>query len=249
MIKRLFLFIVEGPSDKEALNPIISELFDTAKIRFEILRSDLTTNNDTRLRNSNIKQRVTKVIKNYLENNRGMKKAYIEKVIFLTDTDGCYIDNDYIYYSQDEKNFRYEDDGIYTNRVQDAVLRNELKSKNLNIISSTNVIFSLPFESYYFSCNLDHVLHNERNLGKDLKENYAIEFADRYEDKEEEFIDYVNNHDICLTNNYRDSWIFIKQDKNSLLRYTNLNTFFINNIEYMKEEVKHKISSYNNDKI
>lgn len=245
MTKKLFLFIVEGLSDKNALDPIISELFDTTRIHFEILRCDLTTNNNISLRNSNMKQRVTKVVKNFLENNRGIKKEHIEKIVFLSDMDGCYIDKSYIYFSKDDIKFRYEDDGIYTNRVQDAIDRNELKSRNLNMIISTDFVFSLPFEVYYFSCNLDHVLHNERNLEQSLKEDYAFVFADQYEDKEDEFIDFVNEDVICLSTNYRCSWMLIKQDKKSLLRYTNLNTFFINNIEYMKEKVKYKINSYN----
>lgn len=32
MTKKLFLFIVEGLSDKDALEPILSELFDMTKI-------------------------------------------------------------------------------------------------------------------------------------------------------------------------------------------------------------------------
>ncbi|WP_296877149.1 hypothetical protein [Thomasclavelia sp.] len=247
MTKKIILFIVEGLSDKDALEPILAELVDTTKIMFEVLRCDLTTNNsDVWLRNLNMKERVARIVKNFLEQNHGIKKKHIEKIIFLTDMDGCYIDEKYIYYCKDDREFRYEDDGIYTDRVTTAIKRNQMKSRNLNIVNSTREIYNLPFEIYYFSCNLDHVLHDERNLKQSLKEDYAFDFADKYEDKEDEFIDFINDKSLYLSLNYKDSWQLIKVNKNSLLRYTNLNVFFINNIEYMKENAKIKINNYLN---
>ncbi|MFQ6793553.1 MAG: hypothetical protein ACLRT4_12310 [Thomasclavelia sp.] len=247
MTKKIILFIVEGLSDKDALEPIIAELVDTTKIMFEVLRCDLTTNiSDVWLRNLNMKERVARIVKNFLEQNHGIKKKHIEKIIFLTDMDGCYIDEKYIYYCKDDREFRYEDDGIYTDRVTTAIKRNQMKSRNLNIVNSTREIYNLPFEIYYFSCNLDHVLHDERNLKQSLKEDYAFDFADKYEDKEDEFIDFINDKSLYLSLNYKDSWQLIKENKNSLLRYTNLNVFFINNIEYMKENAKIKINNYLN---
>ena len=244
MNKKVLLFLVEGLSDKDALEPIISELVDSTKIHFEVLRCDLTASLDTEMRNLNMKQRITKVIKSFLENNHGIKKKHIEKIIFLSDSDGCYIDDSYIYFSENDTSFRYEDDGIYTNRPHDAIDRNQRKSRNLNMIHSASEVFALPIETYYFSCNLDHVLHDERNLEQHLKEDYAFDFADKYENKEEEFIDFVNNSSLCLAYDYADTWTKIKEDRNSLLRFTNLKTFFDNNLEFLKDEVKEKVKQY-----
>lgn len=244
MNKKILLFLVEGLSDKDALEPILSELVDNTKIRFEVQRCDLTSSLDTELRNLNMKQRITKVIKDFLEKNHGIMKKHIEKIIFLSDSDGCYIDDSYIHYSDIDTSFRYEDDGIYTNRPDAVIERNEMKSRNLNMIHSASEVFAIPIETYYFSCNLDHVLHNERNLEQYLKEDYAFDFADKYENKEEEFIDFVNDSLLCLANNYEDTWAKIKEDNNSLLRFTNLKTFFDNNLEYLKDEVKEKVKQY-----
>ena len=41
-IKKVILFVVEGMSDKDALEPIVSELIDTSLVRFEVLRCDAT---------------------------------------------------------------------------------------------------------------------------------------------------------------------------------------------------------------
>ncbi len=247
MNKKILLFLVEGLSDKDALEPILSELVDSTKIHFEILRCDLTASLDTELRNLNMKQRITKVIKRFLENNHGIKKKHIEKIIFLSDSDGCYIDDSFIYFSEIDTSFRYEDDGIYTNHRNDAIDRNKRKSRNLNMLHSSSEVFELPIETYYFSCNLDHVLHNERNLEQHLKEDYAFDFADKYENKEEEFIDFVNDPILCLGYNYADTWTKIKEERNSLLRFTNLKTFFDNNLEFLKDVAKEKVKQYQGD--
>ncbi|MGX8850714.1 hypothetical protein [Amedibacillus sp. YH-ame10] len=241
MIKKVLLFLVEGLSDKEALEPILSELIDETRIHFEVLRYDLSADNSVQMRSLNMKQRITKVIKSFLDKNHGIKKNNIEKVIFLTDTDGCYVDEQFIYYSSADMNFRYEDNGIYTNNRKDAIFRNQNKARNLDTINSTTDIYSLPIEVYYFSCNLDHVLHEERNLEQHLKEDYAYKFADKYEHKEDEFIDFISTDSLCLSYHYRDSWIKIKNNHNSLLRYTNLMIFFFHNIQLLKKEVREKV--------
>lgn len=240
MIKKILLFIVEGASDKDALEPILSELFDTTRIHFEVLRCDITTKN-SRL---NIKERISEVIKGFLNRNHGIKKEHIEKIILLSDSDGCYIRDQCIYFSQNDIRFRYEDNGIYTDRPDEAIERNKKKSTNLNIIHATSTVLKIPIETYYFSCNLDHVLHNKRNLEQHLKEDYAFDFADQFEDKEIEFIDYINQPLLFLDSNYAKSWMIIKVDKNSLLRYTNLNVFFFNNKDYLNTKAKMRVILY-----
>lgn len=240
-MKKVILFVVEGTSDKEALEPIISELIDTSLVRFEVLRGDATASTSEPYYRKNMKNRIKIIVDNYLENNRGILKKYIEKIIYITDTDGCFIADENIYYSKKDKAFRYEDDGIYTNNVESAMKRNALKSKNLNVLYSTSVIYNLPIEAYYFSCNLDHVLYNIRNLRQELKEDYAIDFAERYEGKEQTFIDFLSKENIPMGKNSRESWIQIKESLNSLLRHSNFHLFFKNNFEYLKEDVKNSL--------
>ena len=137
-----------------------------------------------------MKDRIKIIIDNYLENNRGIQKKYIEKIIYITDT--CFIDNDYIYFGEKDKEFRYEDDGIYKNNIESAKQRNKFKSKNLSVLNSASEIYKLQIEIYYFSCNLHYVLYNIRNLKQELKEDYTINFTEQYEGKEQEFIKSLN---------------------------------------------------------
>ena len=124
-----------------------------------------------------------------------------------------------------------------------TIHRNQIKVRNLDAINSTTRVFNLPIEAYYFSCNLDHVLYEERNLEQSLKETYAFDFADRYEDKESEFIDFVGDRSLSFSFNYKDTWTKIKQGNNSLLKHTNLIVFFLNNIDLLKEEIREKVET------
>lgn len=238
-MKKVILFVVEGTSDKEALEPILSELIDTNLVRFEVLRGDATASISEPYYRKNMKDRIKIIVDNYLENNRGIQKKYIEKIIYITDTDGCFIDNEYIYFSEKDKEFRYENDGIYTNNVERAKQRNEFKSRNLSVLYSASEIYRLQIETYYFSCNLDHVLYNIRNLKQELKEDYAIDFAEQYEGKEQEFINFLSKEDIPMGEAYRESWTQIRESLNSLLRHSNFHIFFRNNIEYLVADIKY----------
>lgn len=160
------------------------------------------------------------------KNNRGIQKKYIEKIIYITDTDGYFIDNQYLYYNEEDKEFRYEDDGIYSCYIEAVKQRNKFKSNNLNILNFATKIYTLQIETYYFSCNLDHVLYNIRNLKQELKEEYAINFADQYEGNESNFIKFINKDNFPLSNDYNESWDKIKLSLNSILRYSNFNVFF-----------------------
>lgn len=238
-MKKVILFVVEGLSDKDALEPIVSELIDTSLVRFEVLRCDATVSIFEPYYNKNMKDRIKIIVDNYLKNNRGIQKEYIEKIIYITDTDGCFIDNEYIYFSENDKEFRYEDDGIYTNNVVGAERRNELKSRNLSILNSASRIYDLQIETYYFSCNLDHVLYNIRNLEQELKERHAVDFAENFEGREQEFINFLKEEDIPMGEDYKESWTLIKESLNSLSRHSNFHIFFRNNIEYLVANIKY----------
>ena len=53
-----------------------------------------------------------------------------------------------------------------------------------------------PYEIYYFSRNMEHVLHDRaENLTDDEKEDLAFDIADQYTDQLEKFLEYL--HDWC----------------------------------------------------
>lgn len=78
------------------------------------------------------------------------------------------------------------------------------------------------------SCNLDHVLYNKLNTSDKEKEQNAFVFAKKYKDNIKGFLNYISQSDFSVVTEYKDSWLYIKQDVNSLQRHTNLGICFKN---------------------
>ncbi|WP_138204145.1 hypothetical protein [Haloimpatiens lingqiaonensis] len=220
--KKVVLFIVEGISDKNSLALILSRLLKNERIEFHVIHGDITTRTDTTIQNC-IKKVNTEIIK-FLNINR-FKRSDILRIVHLVDTDGAYID-DKLIKQHTTDNFIYTTDNILTRNTAKAIDRNNKKSKILNKLWSTSSISKTEYRMYYFSCNLEHVLHDEQNLNDNLKDKYSDDFVEYYYGKEEKFLDFINNSEFSVKGNYDETWSFIKQGKNSLNRYCNLNVYF-----------------------
>lgn len=237
--KKIILFIVEGLSDESALAPIISKLLTkNNKVRFHVMHFDLSSTTDISYQSDNMKIRIKKAIDQFIKKNSPIKKSDILKVVFITDTDGCFVDEEFIKYDENAKGFVYKEDGIYANKIENVIKRNQLKANNLNAICSIDKVYNnIDFEAYYFSTNLEHVLHNEQNADDDFKEEMSFNFADRFIDnhEEEKFIEFISDPLIAPQTEYSTSWKFIKESNNSLKRYTNFNVFFLKNSDYFEK--------------
>ena len=89
-------------------------------------------------------------------------------------------------------------------------------------------IKSIPYEMYFMSCNLDHALYNELNLDKELKQEYADAFYERFIGKENKFIDFLNSDVVNGTpSTLLDSWKYIRTGLHSVERHTNLHVYFV----------------------
>ncbi len=223
MAKKVVIFIVEGPSEKKALEAIISEIIISDEIVFEVTYGDVTSNItkvDTNLIIPQLIEIITKTL-----NMRRFHVNDISEIVLLTDTDGTYIKDDDIKEVETNKVI-YEERHIKTSDKNRIVLRNYVKANILNKLSGEKTIkvreTLIPFMIFYMSCNLDHVLYNERNLADNLKNQKAEEFSFSYDGKEKEFITFLEGHMIDKNDNYELSWAKIKLNNNSLLRYSNL---------------------------
>lgn len=115
--------------------------------------------------------------------------------------------------------------------VDKIVKRNEQKSENLDYLSSCTTIKvkqkTVPYSVYYVSCNLDHYLHRSANLDYRMKRSLADTFARTYIGDVEGFIKEISDDPGAVKGmSYDESWNYIKEDKNSLHRHTNLNLLF-----------------------
>ncbi|MDD2400874.1 MAG: hypothetical protein PHI90_06820 [Clostridia bacterium] len=221
--KKIVLFIVEGITDKISLALILSKLITSENIKFHIVGCDITSSKGTST--ANAIEKVYDQIKRFMGKDKIYKKRDILKVIHLVDTDGAYVNKKFIKESQVDS-FIYTRDCIQAKKVEDVIKRNDQKSKILNKLSTCGNIAKIDYSVYYFSCNLEHVLHNECNMGDERKKEVAEEFEELYYKREYEFIEFIRDKSFAVEGDYIKTWEFIKKGNNSLNRYCNLHLIF-----------------------
>jgi len=221
--KKIVLFIVEGITDKNSLALVLSKIIEKDKIvRFKIINGDITAQNGVNA--SNIHNKITNYIKEFIDGNI-YKKTDILDVIHLVDTDGAYINDDLVL-KKDVVNLEYNTHNIYAKNIDNIKKRNKQKSQILSKLSATNVVYvNLSYHIYFFSSNLEHVIHNKQSVCPEEKRKYSEEFEDKFVTNPVGFIDFMNSLEFALTGEYKDTWEFIKKDTNSLKRYTNFNLY------------------------
>ena len=162
--KKVVFVIVEGPSDDAALGVILNRLFDKSKVHIEIIHGDITT--DLNIDPVDIASALGKIVKDYAESMH-FSQVHFQQVIHLVDMDGAFIPDTSIVENPDADNPIYSLTEIQTARPEQMAKRNEHKQRVLNRISKLKKVWaSIPYQVYYMSCNLDHVLHGKLNKKK-----------------------------------------------------------------------------------
>lgn len=221
--KKVVLFIVEGPTDEDALSPVLKKLFQNAQVRFHVVHGDIST--DLSVDSSNAINVVNGHIK--MEMGRyGFKRNDIIRVIHLIDTDGAFIPNANVVAGDVEK-LQYEENRIVTKLVPQTIARNERKQRVLHRLYPAKKVGGSPYAVYYFSRNLEHVLHNDSgNLTDEQKVDCADQFADTYTDDPEGFVKFLSTSDFTVVGDYGETWRFIFDNTNSLHRHCNVQLLF-----------------------
>ncbi|MEG2428715.1 MAG: hypothetical protein RSB58_09845 [Clostridium sp.] len=144
--KKVILFIVEGPTDEDALSPVLKRLFQNAQVRFHVVHGDISTN---------------------------------------------------------------------------------FSVNSSNAVSTVNDHIKMEMDRYYFSRNLEHVLHNDNgDLTDEQKVDWADQFANTYSDDSEGFVKFLSDSDFTVYGDYGETWRFIFDGTNSLHRYCNVHLIF-----------------------
>lgn len=219
--KKVVLFIVEGITEQESLELLLDECIkDDNRIIFQVVGGDVTSSQD--IETSNIKKKITDIIKD--GGKRKFKPSDYLEIIHLVDMDAAFISQDSIYLDESLSKFVYKNDGIYAKNIERVVKRNEKKKSLLNLLSSTNKVYgSVLYRVFYFSCNMEHVLHNDIEVEEESKMEYAEEFQDKYIEDLDGFIDLMCKSGFSVNKDYKESWEFIKKNNNSIKRFTNFN--------------------------
>ncbi len=157
----------------------------------------------------------------------GYKESDILQIVHLIDTDGAFIPDNLVI-ARTEKGVQYFEDHIETGEVKYIQRRNQKKSDVVASLCSTGKMkSSIPYSIYYFSRNMEHVLHNvATELTDDQKVELADDFAERYEENPKAFIDFMESDEVAVAGSYTQTWSFIRAGVNSLNRHSNLRILF-----------------------
>ena len=225
MARRKIIFvIVEGPSDEQALGVLLTRFFNQNEVVVQVMHQDITTQNG--VTSTNIISKIQKVVKDYTEENFYNKKDFL-RIIHLVDMDGAYIPNDFVVDDPAADDPIYSETQIRTKNKAGIEQRNWQKGAVLYKISNTKEIWTIPYQVFYMSVNLDHVLYNKLNSSDEEKEEDSFKFVRQYRDCIPEFIRFLSESDFSVTTGYKESWEYIRQDLHSLERHTNFGLCFL----------------------
>lgn len=226
MMDKAVIFVVEGKTDKTALENIFKKIYRHRDIQFEFTRGDITS--DENITEEKVKEEIYKIVKKYMDYAK-LKKSNVFQIIQIFDTDGTYIDESHIT-KGDTEEFVYSETEISCKYPERVKARNIHKKELMNFLLGETEIENIPYECYFMSCNLDHVLYNKNNLTDAEKEKYADKFQQMFIGKEERFIPYIKNLATKdMPNSHPGSWRYIKEERHSLERNSNLGIYFDRN--------------------
>lgn len=217
--KKVILFIVEGITDRDSLAYMLEEYLVPLQIRFKIVNGDITTKNG--VTSSNVIKHIDKMVDQVT--NQIIRRSDILRIVHLVDTDGCFVDDAMV--KDCCKKLFYDEHCIHAVNKGAITARNKQKQMNLKRIMNEHQIHKIPYSVYYFSCNLEHVLHNDANVETNKKVELADSFADLYENDIEGFVEFLSDQSFSVKGTYQSSWEFIQIDGHSLQRYTNFGLF------------------------
>lgn len=221
--KKVLLFIVEGISDETALAPALEKIISARRIKFKVMRSDITSDYASNV--SNIEKRIKEqCVKKFLFENTQFTHNDICEIVHIVDTDGAFIPNNDVF-TEDIEDPVYLDKRINCKNRDLFIKTKENKVKNLLHLMKIKEIAipfgkKVPYSVYFMSCNLDHVLHDKRNSTDTEKKENSLDFAEQY-DEPESFKTFFEDKLIKIDGTYETTWNYIQQNYNSLARGSN----------------------------
>jgi hypothetical protein len=217
--KKIVFVIVEGPSDAEALEVLLNQIYDKNSVYLEITHGDVTT--ATGAGSSTILAMLGGILETYM-NAHHFTNTHFQEIVHIVDTDGAYIPDNAIIKDEKANKPIYTLTEIHTKNVRGIISRNATKRACIDKISSTPKLHNIPYQTYFMSCNLDHVLYDKLNSTDEEKKGDSLSFAKRYRRNIPEFVTFISESSFSVGGSYLQSWSFIKEDKHSLERHTNL---------------------------
>ena len=222
--KKVILFLVEGKSDEISFEGLLKNFFSELDVRVHVLHCDITVKDYPAP--SEILSKFKEPIDNFLSVTKFLKTDIL-RIVHLVDTDGTFVSDSCITFSEQEK-VSYTETEILTKTPENIKHRNASKASVLRKLCSITKIYSdIPYQIYFLSRNLEHVLHNRiENLTDTQKARLSDEFDERFENRLEAFLTFISDNTFAVPGDYKETWSFIQQGNNSLKRYSNIHLLF-----------------------
>jgi|GEM_PF-494723 hypothetical protein len=234
MSKRVIVVLVEGPTDKVALRGNLDHLVTDKTVEFEPTDGDMTTNENL-IATADLNEVIVQDVKRLVTKQNDFTFDDILEVVHLIDTDGLYLPPDRVCQkklpegtsaTEENKHPIYNDDSIEALDVFSE--RTTLKNKRFavrDLLEKKTVDFGRgvqkPYSIFYNSCNLEHALHNQRNVSWTQKRVLAKNFARDYYQNNEKFISLFGQLNKAATWDFKESWAYLKDGYHSLERGSN----------------------------
>lgn len=231
--KKIVLLLVEGDSEEILLFNRLQELFQQNHIRFRVEHGDMLYNINSQQKSS--KSIVGDRVKDYLRTYK-LKESDILCVLHIVDIDGIFLSHDRIVIDTEISQLTfYEPEYILVKnekqkeRIQ---IRNEKRSLRIKEMCSTHTILpaKVPYQMYYFSGNLEHVLFNELNAQQDEKIAAIEEFMERLENVIEQYLQlFIGIPELegkGYSELYQMTWQNIINNESKIDRLTNVPLLF-----------------------
>ena len=224
MSKKRCLFLVEGPTDRQRFS-VLQNLFDKSDLVIIPFQTDVLT-----------KKTYSNRYKTHIRETLNKEKIYsfedFDEIIQIVDTDGCFLSDSLIKVDHSVSNIKYMADSIICPDVGPLLKQRENKRNNITAILSKGEI-----KLYYVSTNAEHAFDGVQNASTPQKKALALKMYRNYSNNLGALIEKLKSVAPDV-DTFEDSWSFIMKDNNSLLSYSNIIFWLIDNLEYMKEEFK-----------
>lgn len=225
-MNKAVIFIVEGATDRRALENIFKKIYRHKEIHFEFTHGDITS--DKNINKYNVESEIYKFVDEYRKDKK-LRPGDIWQIVQIFDTDGTYVDDSAIVKGSSTE-FIYSTENISCKNIQKVKERNKHKREIMNYLLGCNNIKGIPYKCYYLSSNLDHALYNQLNLDEELKKQYSQAFYEEFMGKEPLFIKFLEMEvSNGVPEGFPASWRYIQEDLHSLERHTNLHIYFKEN--------------------
>jgi len=223
--KKVLLFIVEGFIDKYSLGSVLSPLLSNEEICFAITQGDVTTKSEVNACN------VLKTLNGHISeelNKRHFRSSDLLQIVHIIDSDGAFIPESSVRTDPSAgSQLIYGNDFIGTSNPVGIKERNRKKKQLVDLLKTKNEILKKPYRVFYFSRNLEHVLHNKgETLSNEEKNSLSDTFVNTYADCPQDFVRFIKSLEIAVPGDYKKSWQFIEEESHSLERWSNFHLFF-----------------------